>query len=362
MSDTALVTTTINVPRLLADYANDARTHGRDVKMYVAGDRKTAQQAPEVCADVARTTGIDCEYMDCSAQEAFLHPWPRLAAHLPWDSVQRRNVAILKAAADGAQVVITIDDDNFVEEKDYFGAHAIVGQETQLDEFGQPGEWFNVCSFLHEASGREFFARGYGMQARAASAREQQQSTAASRRIAVNAGLWLGDPDIDASTRLSAPVSAVAYGRDTNFLVAPGCWTPFNSQNTALARAVLPAYFLSPFVGRFDDILASFIVKRIADHLNEGIAFGRPLVRQERNEHDLLRDLELETLGMKITDAFVQALQDSKLSSSSYAACTVELCDQAELAMGAASLANEERARLSAFFAGYRMWAELPLW
>ncbi len=362
MSDTALVTTTINVPHLLADYARDARTHGRNVKMYVAGDRKTAQQAAEVCSDVEHETGIDCEYMDCSSQDAFLRSWPRFAAHLPWDCVQRRNVAILKAAADGSQVVSTIDDDNFVEEKDYFGVHEIVGQQTVLDEFGKPGEWFNVCSFLDEASGRQFFARGYGMQARIAHASEEQQPASASRRIAVNAGLWLGDPDIDASTRLSAPVCAVAYRREANFLVAPGCWTPFNSQNTALARAVLPAYFLSPFVGRFDDILASFIVKRIADHLNEGIAFGRPLVRQERNEHDLLKDLALENFGMKITDAFVQALQDAALSSSSYAACTVELCDQAELAMREASLANEDRARLAAFFAGYRMWAELPQW
>ncbi len=362
MSPTALVTTTINVPHLLGKYALDASAHGRDVKLYVAGDRKTPLQASKVCATVSSETGIECEYMDCSAQEAFLRPWPRLAAHLPWDCVQRRNVAILKAAADGAQVVITIDDDNFVEEKDYFGEHDIVGQQTELDEFGKPGEWFNVCSFLDEASGREFFARGYGMQARTVSASEEQQLTSAKRLIAVNAGLWLGDPDIDASTRLSAPACAVAYRREANFLVAPGCWTPFNSQNTALARAALPAYFLSPFVGRFDDILASFIVKRIADHLKEGIAFGRPLVRQERNEHDLLNDLALENLGMKITDAFVHALQDARLSSSSYAACAVELCDQAEAAMGAFSLANDERARLSAFFAGYRMWAELPLW
>ncbi len=362
MSAIALATTTINVPHLLEQYARDARTHGRDVKFYVAGDRKTPMQAPEACAAVSSETGVECEYIDCAAQDAFLRSWPRLAAHLPWNCVQRRNVAILKAAVDGAQTIVTIDDDNFVEERDYFGAHEIVGQQTELEEFGRPGEWFNVCSFLTEASGRQFYARGYGMNARSASADSQPQPMVASRRIAVNAGLWLGDPDIDASTRLSAPVTAVAYDRQANFLVAPGSWTPFNSQNTALARAVLPAYFLSPFVGRFDDILASFIVKRIADHLNEGVAFGRPLVRQERNEHDLLNDLALENLGMKITDEFVQALQHAKLSGSSYAACAVELCDQAEAAMGAASLANAERARLAAFFAGYRMWVELPLW
>ena len=57
---------------------------------------------------------------------------------------------------------------------------------------------------------------------------------------------------------------------DHNFFLAPGARGPFNSQNTILARAVLPAYFLSPNVGRYDDIFASFMVKRIADHLGWG--------------------------------------------------------------------------------------------
>ena len=103
-------------------------------------------------------------------------------------------------------------------------------------------------------------------------------------------------------------LEVTGYAREDNFFVGNRAWTPFNSQNTALARRVLQAYFLSPHVGRFDDIFASFIVKRIADHLGEGVAFGRPLVRQTRNQHDAWEDLDLERMGCRLCDKFVDAL------------------------------------------------------
>ena len=181
-------------------------------------------------------------------------------------------------------------------------------------------------------------------------------------RVAVNAGLWLGDPDIDATTRLSAPVTATGYGRAENFFVAAGAWAPFNSQNTALDRRALPAYFLSPGVGRYDDILASFIVKRIADHLGEGICYGHPLVRQQRNPHDLFSDLEREIMGMRITDDFIAALEQATLPASGWRDCAAELCAQAQAAMRDKSLPESHQASLAGFFAGYRLWLDLPVW
>ena len=49
MTAIALITTTINVPHLLTDYARDAKAHGRELKIYVTGDRKT----PSATADFA---------------------------------------------------------------------------------------------------------------------------------------------------------------------------------------------------------------------------------------------------------------------------------------------------------------------
>jgi hypothetical protein len=42
-------------------------------------------------------------------------------------------------------------------------------------------------------------------------------------------------------------------------------------------------------------LCGSDVLTRIAEHLDHAICFGEPLVRQERNPHDLWRDLDAET-------------------------------------------------------------------
>ena len=365
MSETALITTTINVPELLLDYARDAKNHGRSVKLCVAGDRKTPAAAADLCAKVEVETGLDCEYMGVEAQEKFLAQYSDLRDLLPWNCVQRRNVAILKCYADGADTIVTIDDDNLLDQEDYFGSHACVGEETCLDSFGKSGSWFNVCRFLTTANGYQFVPRGYGMRARSELEGAQDPLPDAGRvtmRVAASAGLWTGDPDIDAVTRLACMPVVTGYSREESFFVAPGALCPFNSQNTALSRATIPAYFLSPSVGRFDDILASFIVKRIADHLGEGISFGKPLVRQVRNEHDLFRDLELEMMGMRVVDGFTEALAGAKLSHAGYAGCVPEVIDHLKGSMADYAYSKNDKESLKAFLSGYRVWSSLRLW
>lgn len=367
MSSIALVTTTIHVPEALHGYALDASRHGRAIKFYVAGDRATNVAAAECCAKVSQRTGIECEYLSPADQDRFLSPWPELREHLPWNCVQRRNVAVLKAACDGADAIVTIDDDNFVADADYF-AHCDVlgsGKAQTLPAYGQPGEWFNVCRFLTTANNYQFVPRGYGMAARSRldDGANPMTGTPLTQPIAVAAGFWLGDPDTDASTRLAHPVEVTGYRLNHNFFLAPGAHAPFNSQNTALARDVLPAFFLSPYVGRYDDIFASLVVKRIADHLGWGVSFGRPLVRQRRHAHDLLRDFDLERFGMRHGDALAENLATVALSSESCAACVLQVCEELERGQGSQGRSSgEDAARWDAFFSGYRIWAELPVW
>ncbi len=364
----ALITTTINVPEVLHGYARDAREHGREVKIYVAGDRKTKAGAADYCARLARETGIECEYLDPVSQDRFLARWPELREHLPWNCIQRRNVAILKAFCDGADALVTVDDDNLVAEDDYFEECMRVcggpGATLTLPAYGKRGDWFNVCRFLATANNYQFVPRGYGMSARADLDDGSELATGPSLTMpaAVVAGLWLGDPDVDAATRIAHRIEVTDYRLDHNFFLAPGAHAPFNSQNTILARAVIPAYFLSPRVGRYDDIFASFVVRRIAEHLGWGICFGRPLVRQERNEHDLLRDFDLERFGMRHADSLTEDLTNVVLTKSDFASCAVEICDQLEPGGNHRNGSRNETNPLAAFLSGYRIWAELPVW
>jgi hypothetical protein len=207
------------------------------------------------------------------------------------------------------------------------GLHGIVGTSPTLPAYASTSGWFNVCSMLDTDQNLQFYHRGYPQKKRWIESNHFISTSKTSRTVAVNAGLWLDNPDIDALTRMERqPVArALKQPWTSNFCLSAGTWCPFNSQNTAIMRAAIPAYFLSPYNGRYDDIWASYILTRIAEHLNHAIAFGEPLVRQERNPHDLWRDLDVERNGMIMTDDFCDALRSIKLTGGAYSECFSQL-------------------------------------
>ena len=77
------------------------------------------------------------------------------------------------------------------------------------------------------------------------------------------------------------------------FPIASNKMAPFNSQNTFIAESVLKDYFLMPFVGRMDDIWAAYYVQA----KGYSVVFAKASVFQERNVHDLVRDMKQEYLG-----------------------------------------------------------------
>jgi hypothetical protein len=183
---------------------------------------------------------------------------------------------------------------------------------------------------LEEAHGTQFYHRGFPRGERWKEAEAFTSTAPLRRRVTVNAGLWLDDPDIDAMTRLERPivVRGMRAGAPERFTLHPGTWSPFNSQNTALAREVIPAYFMSPCVGRYDDIWPSYLVTRIANHFEDVIAYGSPLLRQKRNEHNLWKDLDDERVGMLLSDEFCATLRSIPLKGTTYAECYRELAEK----------------------------------
>jgi hypothetical protein len=323
---TTIVTTTINIPALLLEYARNARRYGhKDLDFVVVGDRKSPPGTADFCKSVPH---YPCVYLDIPAQQEYLSRFPELWAHLRFDSVQRRNIGTLLAYENGADVVITIDDDNFVMEQDFVGFHGVTGSVREMPTYRSTSGWFNVCSFLEADHGVEFYHRGYPRNMRWKEEGQSVICTQGARRVVANAGLWLDDPDIDALTRMERQLVVRGFSPKwpgSNIALQPGTWSPFNSQNTALMRDAVPAYFLSPYTGRYDDIWGSYILTRIAEHFEDVVSYGEPVVRQERNPHDLWRDLDVERNGMILTDDFCAALRSIPLAGATYHACFGEI-------------------------------------
>lgn len=319
---TTIVTTTIFVPHFLTGYAENIKRFGRKADFVVVADKKTPPEAEEFCRTIP-----NCRYLGLPEQTAYMSTFPELANHIPYNSAERRNIGILYAFESGADTIITVDDDNLATSHDIVDCHGVVHDSIFVKTYGSSSGWFNVCSVLEEKNGVKFYHRGYPSKQRWNDGFITAQPT--QQKVAVNAGLWLDNPDVDAITRLERELvvtGAVPDFRDT-IALAPGTWSPFNCQNTALRRDVIPAYFLSPYTGRHADILASFVVNRITEHLDEAIAFGAPFARHKRTPHDLWKDALAEREGQSIADEFCEKLRSIKLTGTTYHRCFGEIVE-----------------------------------
>jgi hypothetical protein len=358
---TTIVTTTINIPVLLMKYAQNAKCYGHtELDFIVIGDRKSPAETADFCRRVEMY--YPCAYFDIPAQQKYMSGFPALWEHLCFDSIQRRNIGMLMAYENGADVVITIDDDNFVMNQDFVGLHGRVGMLRELPTYGSTNNWFNVCSFLETDHAVPFYHRGYPQKMRWTEENQFISSYERMSMVAVNAGFWLDNPDIDALTRMDRQIIVRGYKqtRCGNFALEPGTWSPFNSQNTSLMRDCLPAYFLSPYIGRYDDIWASYIVERICEHFGHVVCYGDPLVRQERNPHDLWKDLDAERNGMMMTDDFCAALRSITLKGTSYHECFAEITCGLEQAWTIGPKWNESQKEWrSKLLQGMNIWHEV---
>ena len=157
----SIVTTTINNPVLLDDYANDCINHDyKDVSFIVIETRKPIKRLNHH-ESLNDKFNYDFQYFDVEKQNNYLEKYPELLNFLPWNCVQRRNVGMLFAYENNSDVIITIDDDNFIEREGYLDGHQNVGSTISLPVLETSSSWLNICDFLIDKNSREFFARGY---------------------------------------------------------------------------------------------------------------------------------------------------------------------------------------------------------
>lgn len=358
----SITTTTINVPYLIEDYIKDVIKYGHqnDVDFIITGDKKTPAAAKEFCQKMEKQYNIPVLFMDVDDQNKYMEKFPKLNGFLPWNCIQRRQVAILKAYDQGSDIIVLIDDDNYIACEDYVGKHLLLGKNVDMEVVSSPTGWYNICEDLQDRQNRKFYPRGYSWVDRIDEVKDIKRETKNIRTV-VNAGFWLGDPDIDAVTRLAAPIDVISYKKDHNYALAKDTYSPFNSQNTAIYRDMVPVYFLVPDIGRFDDIWSSYIVERIAWQMGDYVSYGQPLVKQVRNVHDYWVDAWVEEMGTKMTTDFCKWLRDIQLTGKTYLECGEELF--AKLKEKIDSLPNDilpvkKRAYVNHVIDGHKVWFE----
>ena len=308
------------------------QTSEQRVRLVVIPDRKTPRHFFEVC-EQARAEGLEVLSPTVEEQDELL---ARLGAPtlVPHNSDNRRNIGYLLSWMAGADLLISVDDDNFPQADDFFTEHMTVlaGQREYTVVDARSG-WWNPCRLL-DVSPMEVYPRGFPYTHRAATAATQDTALA---DVRINAGLWLGDPDVDAITRIAVSPEVRALNHPEAVL-APGTWAPVNSQNTAIHRDAVAAYYFprmgyrhnGQVIDRYADIFSGYFVQACAKHLGHAVRFGTPMAMHERNDHWLLRDLQQELPAIAVLDDLLAWLRDAKLDGTTYSEAYRSLSHQLE--------------------------------
>lgn len=269
----AIVTTTINPPtEALVKFAAK-----KDWRLYIVGDLKTPHEAYR---------DFPAHYLEPKYQE---DKYKDLSDLIGWNCIQRRNIGLVEAYRDGADIIATVDDDNIPYEN--WGENLLVGRKVEVDCYANEKGFFDPLSVT---SMRHMWHRGYPIQLLSSRLNNKFVGRVSMVPL-VQADLWDGEPDVDAICRLTNnhPSEKITG----SFPYTCEGVTVFNSQNTFLCRSVIPDYTVIAQADRMDDIWGGIVLQQRNENKNPFIVFGEPSVYQRRNYHNIVKDMERELMG-----------------------------------------------------------------
>lgn len=253
-----------------------AETAGRNgLSIMIVGDRKTPQIGwPE-----------HIEFVDVSEQ---LRLAGKLSPLLPFNHYARKNLGYLLAISRQAPVIFDTDDDNAPLSQ--WCARTSITQARRCMDAG----WINAYRWFTDG---HIWPRGLPLDFAHAARVPTELGPEETVTAPIQQGLANGSPDVDAVWRLLLD-RGVEFTDGASVLLPAASWCPFNSQSTWWFPMAYPLMYLPSFVSfRMTDIWRSFVAQRCLWALDLGVVFHGPEMFQDRNEHNLMRDFELEVPG-----------------------------------------------------------------
>ncbi len=321
MKPTHLVITTINVPVVLETLWDNLNKYGHlsRCRVWLVADLKTPPESEILCKAIT-ARGLETTYLDIATQDAWGRgDYNRFYKRIPYNNETRRNIGYLFALETGCSRLICIDDDNFpVSDVDFLGGHNDVGSRWAGELISTESGFYNLCDHLEIEPRRTIYPRGYPFELRGASNNQTKLKADSEVLIGVRAGLWLNDPDVDATTWLNGKVFGVRYSGPETGVLAQDTWSPINTQNTCVVRDLVPAFLCVPMgwdvpggkLQRYGDIWGGYFLQALIKRSAYHVAFGRPIVEHRRNHHIYIDDLRAEYWGMILTDWLVRRLKE----------------------------------------------------
>lgn len=293
-SHIALVVTTIQGPntvmRELAEAAQKV-----NAPFFVIGDRKSPPGPYQLQG---------AEYFSLETQHQRFGAFSR---QLPEGHYVRKNLGYLAALDSGARWIVETDDDN------YPLADFFVSPPARLSVRRWEGRgWLNV--YDHFGPTAPIWPRGLPLDQVLQPPQSVSAQAVAEEEPLLVQGLADDNPDVDAIFRLTRTLPVNFDSTAKPLALGEGQWCPFNSQDTWFRRDIAALLYLPTNCSfRMTDIWRSFVAQRCLWAMGKSLIFIAPTVRQERNEHNLMRDFADEVPGYLKNEAIRRCLENCEL-------------------------------------------------
>ncbi|MBK7856145.1 MAG: DUF288 domain-containing protein [Bacteroidetes bacterium] len=289
---TALVITTISAPnKCLKLFAE--KCHKNLIDFIVIGDKKSPEN-------------FSLKFTDYLSVENQLNLDFSLAKDAPTNHYSRKNIGYLRAIANGSQIILETDDDNFPYQQ-FWKFNSTPQINTQSVSCN---DWINVYRLF---TNQNVWARGFPLELVDADYLPKAIFKKEKLKAPIQQGLADIDADVDALFRLSNK-SEIKFTKGTEIALGKNTWSPFNSQNTVWHKIAFPLLYLpATCSSRLTDIWRSYVAQRICFDNNWHVLFQSPTVYHQRNQHNLLKDFEEEYDGYLNNYQIKKGLEKLKL-------------------------------------------------
>lgn len=312
---TAVVITTIQPPTpAVEEYAAwDARVNGpTSCRLYLIGDEGGPRQV-----EYDRRGYVGFEH-----QHRFEFTYAKWA---PTHHYARKNLGYLLAIAQGARVILDTDDDN-TPLGNFFGGWA----PEQVAPWTHNVGWTNVYPYFMQNT---CWPRGLPLGSLSGSL-DVEPAIDEPVFCPVQQSLVAGDPDVDAVYRFIFPWNPDYHPGERSLILGARSVCPFNSQATRWFYEAFPLLYLpATCTMRCSDIWRSLVAQRCMHERGWHVLFTSPQVHQDRNPHDLQRDLEDELPLYRWNTHIWEALDALKLTGDLQV--DMRLCYGAIIQLGA---------------------------
>ena len=231
-----------------------------------------------------------------------------------FNSYARKNIGYLISIKNESDVIVETDDDNFPYQR-FFSAK---NKSHTAKLIKNKTKWINIYNLFYK---KKTFCWPRGIPLNEIHNDKIRLGKSKKSNFFLQQGVCEGNPDVDAIYRLTNKKINIKFKDGVKINTNKSLVTT-NSQNTIWFKEVFPLMYLPvTCTMRCTDIWRGLVTQKILHNDNQSILFFGTTMRQDRNDHDLMKDFADETPMYLLNSKINSILSQLKLPKGKKLSC-----------------------------------------